>query len=125
MTQLTLNLSDRAAQEAFLRAGSQGRTMQELVREIVEEALAPDNSDPLQGAANLTDEEVLTMADYQLSASEQRRLSELLGLNREGRITSDQRAELDELMKLYDEGVIRKSIGWAEAVRRRLRQPPV
>ena len=108
-----------------MRAGSQGTSIEELVKDIVEEALAPDKTDPLQAAANLTDNEVLAMADYQLSPNEQRRLNQLLGLNSEGRITAEQRAELDGLMKLYDEGVIRKSIGWADAVRRRLRQPPV
>jgi hypothetical protein len=125
MTQLTVSLSDRASQEAFLRAASQGTTVDELVKEIVEEALVPGRSDPLQAAANLTDDEILAMADYQLSAAEQSRLNQLLRLNSEGCLTPEQGAELDALMKHYDEGIVRKSIGWAEAVRRRLRNPPI
>jgi hypothetical protein len=125
MTQLTVNLSDRAAQEAFLRAATEGTTVDELIQGIVEDALAPEAADPLQTAANLSDDEVLAMADYQLSPTDQRLLNDLLTANREGQLTPDQRAQLDGLMKLYDEGVLRKSIGWAEAVRRGLRKSPL
>jgi hypothetical protein len=125
MTTLTVSLSERAAQAAFLRAGSQGLTVAELIRRIVEEALVEEGANPLEISAALSDDDVLAMADYQLSADEQDRLDQLLEANREGRLTTDQRAELDSLMKLVEEGMLRKSIGWAEAVRRNLRKSPI
>lgn len=124
MTLFTLNLSDRAVREVFLRASRQGQTVDEFVGDILEDALSLEENQESHVAAQLSDEDVLAMADYMLSPEEQSRLDDLLVVNREETLTADQQAELDRLMRLYHEGTLRKSIGWAEAVRRGLRSAP-
>ena len=73
--------------------------------------------------AKLTDEQVLAMADLQMSQAENHRLSRLLDKNREGALTAKDRRDLDALMKIYTDGTLEKAKGWAEAVRRGLRAP--
>ena len=46
---------------------------------------------------------------------------ELLDLNGEGRLTATQKRELVELMRIHDVRMLKKALGWAEAVRRKLR----
>jgi len=52
-----------------------------------------------------------------------RRLSELLGKQREGELTESERSELLALMQVYNQFWIRQSEALAEAVRRGLRRP--
>ncbi|HUE72306.1 MAG TPA: hypothetical protein VMP01_15585 [Pirellulaceae bacterium] len=59
-----------------------------------------------------------------MTPQEDERLAELLEANSEGRLTHAQRQELDALVRLNMEGMLKKSLGWAEAVRRGLRQAP-
>ena len=125
MTTLTVQLSDEAAREAFVRAASRGLSTEEFVASVVEQTLVEAGTGEGSEVRSLSDEDVLAMADYRLSPDEDRRLSELLDLNGEGQLTERQSVELGLLMQLYNEGVLRKSIGWAEAVRRKLRTPPL
>jgi hypothetical protein len=86
-------------------------------------AESSDIDDELRQLTVLSDDEVLAMADYRLSPEDDRLLSDLLELNGDGRLSVVQRVELDRLDRLVTEGVLLKARGWAEAVRRRLREP--
>src|SRR5215210_951465 len=66
----------------------------------------------------LPDEEVLRLTDEQESA-----LSDLLERNREGELDADGRRRLDEMMRLYEHGLLRKSQAFKVAVQRGLREP--
>lgn len=125
MSHLTVTLSDQALREALVRAELEGRAVEEYVAQIVEEKLAGDHDRELALMASLSDEDVLAMADLRMSDEESRRSSELLDLNREGKLDANQRAELDRLMDIYTKGTLKKAVGLAEAVRRKLRPPLV
>jgi hypothetical protein len=71
----------------------------------------------------LDDEELLTLCDLKLSASEQAELDALLAENREGRLDEPDRARLDDRMREYDRRLLRKSQALREAVARGLREP--
>jgi hypothetical protein len=123
MSHLTVTLSDQALQQALVRAELEGRAVEEYVAQIVEEKLAGDDDSELALMASFSDEDVLAMADLRMSEEESRRASELLDLNREGTLDQGQRAELEQLMDAYMKGTLKKAMGLAEAVRRKLRPP--
>jgi hypothetical protein len=123
MTQLTVNLSDHAVQQARALAALEGRDVGEYLSTMVEEKLLADPHRELKVLESLSDEDVLAMADLKLSVAEDARLGELLELNREDRLTTSDQSELDELMRIYNQGTLKKAMGWAEAVRRKLRPP--
>lgn len=72
---------------------------------------------------SMSDEEVLALADLRLSDEEDEELSELLALNREGEIDDVGMQRLNELMRIYQIGMLHKSQGLCEAVLRGLREP--
>jgi predicted phage gp36 major capsid-like protein len=71
----------------------------------------------------LPDAEVLALTELQLSAEQQSALSEMLAKNRENELDAEERRKLDELMRAYEHGLLRKSQALREAVQRRLRDP--
>ena len=71
----------------------------------------------------LSDEEILALADLQLTAEQQEALSDLLIRNRESALNAEGRRRLDELMSLYEQGLLRKAQALRVAVQRGLREP--
>ncbi|MGQ9873163.1 hypothetical protein [Leptodesmis sp.] len=51
------------------------------------------------------------------------RLSELLDLQQSGLLEKDERSELQTLMQIYQEGLLRKATALSEAVNRGLMEP--
>jgi hypothetical protein len=72
---------------------------------------------------DLSDEEVLKLCDLQLPRKQQKELSDLLAKNREGELNDNGRARLDELMEVYQNGMVRKAEALMVAVKRNLRLP--
>lgn len=58
---------------------------------------------------SLSDVEVLALGQVQLSPEQQAVMSELLERNREGALEAGGRRQLDELMRKYERGLLRKS----------------
>lgn len=124
MTRLTVDLPDDLANSVTLMAASRGWDAPQMAIELIRSSLSlREAEDDLAAMQTLSDNEVIAMADLRLSPADDARLSELLELNSEGEITSDQVGELDKLMVIHDDALLKKSLGWAEAVRRKLRQP--
>lgn len=123
MSHLTVAISEAALQEALLRAELEGRAVEDYVGHMVEEKLTGDKERKFALMASLPDEDVLAMADLRMSEEESRRARQLLELNREGQLDPTQRAELDRYMDLYNQGMLKKALALAEAVRRKLRPP--
>ena len=123
MTQLTLHLRDDVARQATTLAALEGKAVEDYLAGIVEQRLSADPQEALKQLETFTDEDVLAMADLRLSPEEDARLGELLALNQEGQLPPSGKRELDELMQIYDQGTLKKAMGWAEAVRRKLRKP--
>jgi hypothetical protein len=71
----------------------------------------------------LSDEEVMALADSKLSDEQDDRLSELLALQRESQLDEAGRLELAELMRVYEQGLLRKAQALRVAVERGLREP--
>ncbi len=69
----------------------------------------------------LPDDEVLALCDSQMEAGPQEEFSDLLARNREGQLRAQERRRLDELMRLYRRGLVRKARALKTAVERGLR----
>ena len=123
MTQVTINLRDEIAQQAIEIAALEGKAVEDYLANLVAESVAEDPDVALKKLASFSDADVLALADLRMSPEEDERLSELLDLNREGQLQPNQKRELDELMQIYSQGTLKKAMGWAEAVRRKLRPP--
>jgi len=124
MTQLTVDLPDDVAASLALMAASRGRNTLQLAADLIRSSVAENTVEKeLQSLQGLSDEDVIAMADLRLTPDEDARLHELLELNGEDALSDQQRSELDDLMHVYDDAVLRKSMGLAEAVRRKLRAP--
>jgi hypothetical protein len=74
--------------------------------------------------ANLSDTEVLELANLKLSEQQDERMSQLLEKQREEEIPTSEKFELEGLMGLYRMGTIRKAQGCLEAVKRGLIKTP-
>jgi hypothetical protein len=119
--EFTVNLSEQAAQHAATLAALEGRDVGQYVATIVEEKLLEDPAQELKILASLSDEDVLALADMQMTPEEDARMSDLLDRNREGQLQPGEKRELDDLMRIYSQGTLKKAMGLAEAVRRGLR----
>jgi hypothetical protein len=69
----------------------------------------------------LGDDELLAVADGQMDASAQKALSDLLECNEDGALNAEERRRLDDLMRTYRAGLVRKAQALKVAVDRGLR----
>lgn len=121
-TDVTVPLSDAVRQRAEGWAEQTGVSLPDFLAETIELSLLPLGAAPSSVEA-WTDEEVLQANDDFLSPDDDRRLSELLALQREESLSSVDRDELGRRMQVYQERLARKAVATAEAVRRGLRRP--
>lgn len=71
----------------------------------------------------LPDNQVLALCDAQMPENQQTDLERLLRLNRERRLSLVEQNRLDELMRLYRRGLVRKAQAFKVAVERGLHPP--
>jgi hypothetical protein len=71
----------------------------------------------------LPDAEVIVVSEMMMPDDLSDEFSELLDKNREGELDDKGRLRLDELLNLYERGLLRKSEALVEAVNRGLREP--
>ncbi len=71
----------------------------------------------------LTDDEVLELAELKMDGAQNQRLGELQARGKVQALTKLESIELFALLQVYQLGQLRKSEGLAEAVRRGLRKP--
>jgi hypothetical protein len=115
--QITLEVSEQVIRQAALIAAQKRGRVEDVLSDWLESAATEL---PVE---SLPDEQVLALADLQLTAAEQSELSELLGRNREADIDAPGRRRLDELMGVYERGLLRKAQALRVAVERGLREP--
>jgi hypothetical protein len=123
-TDITVSLPDALCQKAKLWAQQVGRSLPDFLAEAIESSLMPLGNLP-PAVETWSNDEVLAAADAFLSPDDDRRLSELLAMQRERAISDNESIELTRLMQLYQQGMVRKAAAIEEAVRRGLREPPV
>ena len=87
------------------------------------ETVLADHLDSTMPVESLSDHDVLSLAESKFPQAQDDRLSELLALQRESQLTETTRQELNELMRLYEEGSVRKAQALRVAVERGLYEP--
>jgi hypothetical protein len=115
--QITLQVPDRVVRHAARKASQSQRRIDEILTEWLERAVTEMPVD------ELPDEEVLALTELQLTPPQESTLSELLERNREGTLNAGGRYGLDEVMHVYEHGLLRKAQALHVAVQRGLREP--
>ena len=115
--QVTIQVSDRVMHQAAHTAARSQRPVEEVLAEWLERVITE------MPVETLSDEEVLALADLQLTTEQQEALSDLLVRNRESALDAEGRRQLDDLMHLYEQGLLRKAQALRVAVQRGLREP--
>lgn len=116
---VTIELSEQVARRAESVARLSNRRVEDVLAELLERAVEELPVDMLP------DEDVITLADMVLDGDRNEELSGLLARNREGRLDDEAKRQLDEIMSVYERGLLRKAQALREAVRRGLREPLV
>lgn len=121
--QVMVKLPDDVYQKAEGLAQRTGRNIADVLTSMLEVSLPsmPDfSTKPLN---ELSDEEVLLLADSRMETAQNERMSALLQKQQETELDEIERHELSLLMYIYQEGSLRKARAMVEAVQRGLRQP--
>lgn len=114
---VTLQLPSQSITYATVLADRTNRKLEDVLVEWIDQAAAKI---PVQA---LSDEQIVALADSQLSPNEQDALSQLLAQNQEGSLSPSEKIDLDQLMKRYRRGMVRKAQAMNEAVSRGLIPP--
>lgn len=121
---VTLSLPAETLHEAQLAASQSHRQVDDvMVRSLQTGLRALVASSELGDFANMSDAEVLALADSQMPLDQSERMSGLLDAQREGKLDRLERAELAMLMQFFQTGQLLKAGALVEAVRRKLREP--
>lgn len=115
--QITIEVPEQVMRHAAQVAARTSRRVEDILAAWLEQATAE------RPVEELPDEEVLSLADLQLSSDQEEALSALLEGNREGTLSAKERRQLDDLMRAYERGLLRKSQALKVAVERSLRAP--
>jgi predicted transcriptional regulator len=122
---VTLELPDEVLDRAERLAVLTHRDVKQLLAEAVSAMLPPLDEQlvEVRPMAEISDAEVLRLADRRLPPRQDRRLSQLLDRQQAEALTSPERAELLGLMQTYEVQWLQQAEALAEAVRRGLREP--
>jgi lactam utilization protein B len=114
---VTLTLPEQTVRMARQMAEQTHRSVEEVLIDWIDRSAAEL---PLE---SLPDDELLAIADLQMSPNEQSEFSELLARNSEGALTEAEQARFEHLMQLYRRGMVRKADAIRIAVKRGLKPP--
>jgi hypothetical protein len=115
--QITVRVSDRVVRSAAHVAAQSQRRIEDVLADWLDRVVTELPVD------ELPDQEVLALTELQLAPEQQATLSELLVQNREGTLNAEGRRRLDEMMRIYEHGLLRKAQALRVAVQRGLREP--
>lgn len=124
-TQVTTTLPDEVYQRAQRFAHLANRDVASILTDSILLSIPAIREETLMLApiASLEDAEVLALTQLQMESAEDQRLSLLLDRQQEGSLTESDRLELQALMQIYQEGLLRKATALGEAVKRGLIEP--
>ncbi|HVO71042.1 MAG TPA: hypothetical protein VMT24_13410 [Aggregatilineaceae bacterium] len=124
-TQVTLSLPDETYRRAERLARLTGRQVNDVLADTIHISLQPLGPQAPTGkpVAEMSDAEVLAVADSQMDVTQDRRFSDLLNKQQAGTLADNEQPELLALMQVYQEGLLRKAQALKEAVHRGLREP--
>ena len=112
---VTLELPETLAQRAKDIAAFTHRQLEDVLIEWIDHAIADL---PVE---SLPDEQVLALCDLQMASQQQEVFSDLLARNREAQLNEVEVRQLDELMQVYRDGLVRKARALKVAVTRGLK----
>jgi predicted transcriptional regulator len=124
-TQVTITLPDEIYQRAELFARLANRDVASVLADTIQLSipLVRPNILDLEPISDLSDEQVFALTELQMEPDQDARLSELLDHQQAGLLAEDERLELQALMQIYQEGLLRKATAFSEAVKRGLMEP--
>ncbi len=114
---VTIKVSDQVARLASQIASQKHLPVEDVLSDLLESAV---NEVPVE---MLSDNEVLALSEMKLSEEQNLALSKLLAQQRENQLDDVGRQQLDELMRIYERGLLRKAQALRVAVERGLREP--
>jgi hypothetical protein len=125
-TEVTITLPDDVYRRAERFARLANRDLNSVIADTVGASLASINPhiDQLPTIDSLNDVEILALSRLEMEPNQDARLSELLEKQRERSLLSGEPQELEGLMQLYREALLRKTAALVEAVKRGLREAP-
>lgn len=121
-TQITITLPDEVYQRAQYLARLANRAVESVLADTIQLAIPPIRAEilELEPISALADLEVLALTELKMEPEQDTRLSELLDRQQAGLLIEDERRELQTLMQIYQEGLLRKATALNEAVKRGL-----
>lgn len=121
-TQITITLPNEVYRRAERFALLANRDLATVLADTISLSIPPVSSqaETLEPITALSDEEVMALTELHLQPEQDRRLSELLDRQQAGLLTEVERPELQALMQIYQEGLLRKAAALSEAVQRKL-----
>ncbi len=124
-TQITINLPDEIYQRAERFARLANRDVASILVDTIQFSIPPVSGDvsDLEPVFALSDEQVLVLTELQMEPEQDARLSEMLDRQQSGTLSEGDRSELQILMQVYQEGLLRKATALSEAVKRGLIEP--
>ena len=115
--QVTIQVSEQVIRQAAQVAAQTHQSVEDVLSAWLESVTTE------RPVEELSNDEVLALADLRLTDEQDASLSELLERNRAGALDVNGQRELDEMMRLYEHGLLRKSQALKVAVQRGLREP--
>lgn len=124
-TQIIITLLDDIYQRAERFARLANRDVASILVDTIQLSIPPVSGDvsDLEPVSALSDEQVLMLTELQMEPEQDARLSELLDRQQSGTLSEGDRSELQTLMQVYQEGLLRKATALSEAVKRGLIEP--
>ncbi|MEO1403305.1 MAG: hypothetical protein AAFV72_18940 [Cyanobacteria bacterium J06635_1] len=86
-------------------------------------SLNPTDSVNLEPVSELSDKQVLALTKLQMQPDQDAQLSKLLDLQQAGLLGENECSELQKLMQIYQEALLKKAYALNEAVKRELIEP--
>jgi hypothetical protein len=110
-TQITITLPDETYLRAQRFAHLANRDIASVLADTVIGALPAMSQqiDHLEAIATLTDEQILALTELQMEPEQDQRLSTLLSEQQSSPLTAEELEELEGLMQIYREGLLRTS----------------
>ncbi|OYD92922.1 hypothetical protein CDG76_19640 [Nostoc sp. 'Peltigera membranacea cyanobiont' 210A] len=130
-TQIIINLPDDIYQRAERFARLANRDVASILVDTIQLSipLVSGEITDLEPVSVLSDEQVLVLTELQMESEQDARLSELLDRQQSGTLNEGDRSELQTLIQVYQEGLLRKATALSEPVKRGLiegkRNPPL
>ena len=124
-TQITITLPDDFYQRAERFARFANRDLASVLSDTIQlsiPSISPE-AEALQPISDLPDVEILALTELQMEPDQDRRLSALLDRQQAGILTETEHPELQMLIGIYQEGLLRKATALNEAVNRSLISP--